>query len=210
MLLPLDWIIKGGFFKVLFKCLMICPGIPQLLGFVFESRWVPWSPRYQFSAFMPGNPALAVFVAGCSTTIGQPSSMSQQQSMRFNKAALAGSFVAYALLNIMDLKSNYTREQMLSATKQYHNSLYFWYGYLTVALAGHMFTSGISWRRKLLILVPGLCWLACLVADNLTSKETLVVRFQTAHTDNAPIWRTRRLRRLHLIVRRNGIDYTYA
>lgn len=197
LLLPLDWILAGGFWIVLAKCLLVCPIIPQLLGLVFESRWVPWHPSRQFLAFMPGNPFLALFIALASTTLDRPGTDGFWQSTGFSQAVLVGSFVVYVVLNIMDLASNYTREQMASATKIYHNALYFWYGYLAVMVCSAMLASTAGAVQKALIMIPGLLWLGCLVIDSAsTSPEVLEIRFKTAHADNAPVWKTRRLRRL--------------
>lgn len=191
LLLPLNWVVEGSFEEVLAKCLLICPGIPQLLGLVFESRWVPWNPKYQFRAFMPGNPALAMFIAGCSTAFDQLGDEGFWQSTGLHQAVLVSAFVIYVSLNIMDLQSNYTRRQMASATKVYHNSLYFWYSYVAVIAAIALLTSEASVLHKVVVLLPGLFWLGCLFVDSFfTSKEVLDVRFKTAHTSNEPLWKT--------------------
>ncbi len=198
LLLPLEWILSGSLVWVLIKCLIICPGIPQLLGYLFESRWVPWSPKYQFLAFMPGNPFLAVFIAGCSRGLDQPGVDGFWQQRGVSQTVLVGAFVVYVALNIMDLASNYTREQMTSATKIYHNALYFWYAYLAVMAWIILLSSTMTVGDKILASVPGVIWLVCLVVDSaFTPKEVLDVRFRFAHTNNYPIWKNNwKLRRL--------------
>jgi hypothetical protein len=200
LLLPLNWVIDGSFWEVLLTCLIICPGIPQLFGLVFESRWVPWSPNYQFLAFIPGNPCLAVFIAACSTAYGDNPSVSSG----WNQAFLVGAFVFYVVLNLMDLKSNYTREQMLSSEKWYHNALYFWYGYLAVYGWVAMLGSDESLWMKLLLTAPGLLWLACLIVDTLFIPAHInAQRLKYAHAANLPLWKTRgRIRRRT----RNGFE----
>jgi hypothetical protein len=69
LLLPIQWVVGGGFWSTFVICLIICPIIPQLLGVVFASYWAPWSPRYQFLSYIPGNPFLALFIAAMSTTL---------------------------------------------------------------------------------------------------------------------------------------------
>lgn len=204
LLLPLDWIVQGSFIEVLLKCLLICPVIPMLLGLLIESRWVPLGPKYQFLAFFPGNPFLAIFIATAVTFLkAQPDDALSPLGAGWNQAVLVGAFVVYVAMNIMDLTSNYTREQMASATKIYHNALYFWYGYLAAVLFADLIRAQAPFFTKLAVAGFGLLWLGCLIADNFTSKERLAVRFKTAHANNAPIWKTWRLRRLQP-------DYVYA
>jgi hypothetical protein len=185
-LLPLHWIVDGGFWQTLAICLMICPILPQILGAVFDGFCVPWDPRYQFLAFMPGNPCLAVFIAGTSSTFHN-SQFSINQTL--NYAILVGAFVTYVALNLLDLASNYTLKQMLSKAKVYHNALYFWYGYLAVACFAGMCSADVSFSRKLWVTVPGLLWLACLIADNFMPKHIQEQRFKYAHAESVPIWK---------------------
>jgi len=189
LLLPLQWVLTGGFVTVLIKCLLICPIMPQLLGLVLESRWVPWSPRYQFLAFVPGNPFLACFIALCSTTQPVGSHLFLNGWSRWVFLAGAGAF--YLGLTLWLDPGVYTKRQMLSPTKVYHNLLYFWYGYLAATVWAGMLQSDISAGRKILCSLAGMVWLLCLVADNFTPKDVLQQRFKFAHDDQwTPIWKT--------------------
>lgn len=195
----LQWIVEGGFWPTLFVCLTICPVLPQVLGIVFCSYWAPWRPSRQFYAYIPGNPFLALFIASMSTTFDGGDF---RIPVWLNVAAMIGAPVMWVVLSIMDLKP-YTKGQMLSANKLYHNFLYAWYGYLAVACYGGLWCTDASVWQKLLITVPGLIWLGCLVADNLVSKERLEQRFLCAHADNLPIWKTGwRLRKYNPATRR--------
>ena len=89
----------------------------------------------------------------------------------------------------MDL-SAYRIDQAKSANKVYHNALYFWYAYLTLACFGGMWCTDAPLWQKLIITIPGLVWLGCLVADNFITPERLQVRFLYAHADNLPLWKT--------------------
>jgi hypothetical protein len=135
---------------------------------------------------MPGNPCLAVFIAGTSSTFhGAQLNISQG----LNYAILVGAIVVYVALNLLDLASNYTLGQMLSKTKVYHNLLYLWYGYLAVACFAGMVNADVSLGLKCLVTIPGLLWLACLVSDNFASKEVQEQRFKYAHVESVPIWK---------------------
>ena len=192
LLLPLGWVVTGGFWRTLVLCLLICPVIPQLLGLVFVSYWAPWNPRQQFLAYIPGNPLLALFIAGTSTTfVGS----GPRISATWNTAILCGAFVGYVAMNALDI-GNYTKEQLKSANKVYHNALYFWYGYLAAVCFAALLGSSASFGMKLLITLPGLAWLGCLVADNMADYDTKLRRFRFAHAGNLPIWKNGwRLRR---------------
>ena len=185
LLLPLGWIIGGGFLQTLIICLIICPGLPQLLGYVFDGYWVPWDPRYQFLAFVPGNPFLAWFIASTSVTF-------QDQGFSLNPIAnytiVAGAFVFYVVLNVMDLGSNYTMGQMKSATKVYHNTLYFWYGYLAVSCFIAMLGTSAPLSYKVLATIPGVLWIGCMVADNFMPEHIQRQRFKFAHVEPIPIF----------------------
>jgi hypothetical protein len=186
LLLPLGWVIGGGFWQTLAICLLICPIGPQILGAVCDGFWVPWDPRYQFLAFMPGNPFLALFIAGSSLTFHE-SGVSISPTL--NYSILVGAFVIYVALNLLDLKSNYTIGQMLSWAKVYHNALYFWYGYLAVVCTVGLWNADASVFRWVGIMTFGLLWLACLVADNFMPSDIQAQRFKYAHAESVPIWR---------------------
>lgn len=187
-LLPLGWIVDGGFLRTLAICLAICPGSPQLLGLVFDGYWVPWSPRYQFLAFVPGNPCLAIFIAAASHTFRDSGF---QIPVWVNYATLVGFILVYVALNILDFGAQYTIGQMRSATKLYHNLLYLWYGYLAATCLIAMWMSApVGFWTKALATIPGLCWLACLVADSFKSDENLQSCFMFAHVESIPIWKT--------------------
>jgi hypothetical protein len=192
--LSLQWIVGGGFWQTLLICLFICPVLPQVLGLVFCSYWAPWHPSRQFYAYIPGNPCLALFIA-CTASALDGSDF--HIPVWLNVAAPIGAFVIYIVLNILDFGA-YRNDQLKSANKVYHNALYFWYGYLAVACFGGLMASDTAWWLKIIISIPGLVWLSCLVADNMTSKERLENRFLRAHADNLPIWKTGwRLRRFN-------------
>ena len=186
LLPPLQWVVSGGFWQTLLICLVICPALPQLLGVVFVSYWAPWNPRYQFWAYIPGNPCLALFIAGASTTV--PSGDFRINPV-LNIAAVIGALVVYWVLTWMDSKV-YTRGQMWSANKLYHNLLYFWYGYLAVVCFIGVLGSAVSVGMKVLIVAPGVLWLTCLVIDMLTSRPVLVRKWKYAHAENLPLWKT--------------------
>ena len=184
---PFSWIVGGGFWQTLAICLVICPILPQLLGIVFASYWAPWSPRYQFLSYIPGNPFLALFIAGASTTFS-PADLRIAPAL--NVGIFVGMFGVYVVLTRMDSKA-YTPGQMRSANKAYHNLLYWWYGYLAVICAWALLGSDRSFWQKLLLLAPGLVWLAYLIIDSFLTPEGAKKRkLQFAHTDNRPLWRT--------------------
>lgn len=187
-LLPLGWIISGGFVPTLIICLVICPGMPQLLGLVLDGYWVPWNPKYQFLAFVPGNPCLALFIASTSSTYYHTGFSIPAW---LNYTIIIGAFVLYVILTVQDLGSRYTVGQMKSATKVYHNSLYFWYGYLAVvSFAAMMLSAPVDVATKIVATIPGVLWLGCMVADNFASEATLKRRFIFAHAESVPIWKT--------------------
>jgi hypothetical protein len=188
---PLQLIISGGFWQTLMVCLIICPVIPQLLGVVFCSYWVPWDPHYQFLSYVPGNPCLALFIAGASTELQHGTFTI---SPLLNWACIVGAIVACALLTYLDAISEYSHAQMLSANKVYHNLLYSWYGYLTFVCFIGLLSADASVGRKLLIMVPGLFWLLCLGVDNFVPGYVKILRTLYAHADTYPIWRRWKLR----------------
>lgn len=193
-LLPLNWVVSHGPWWALLWCLLICPVIPQLLGVVFVSYWPPLNPRrFQFWAYFPGNVFLAMFIASMATTYPHGGF---KVNVWINWSCLLGAAVVYLVLQRMD-DGPYDEAQLITANKQYHNFLYFWYGYLAVASYIGMWETDASVVRKLAITVPGLLWLGCLVKDNLTSKEKLAPKFEYAHARrNIPLWRNGwRLRR---------------
>ena len=199
LLLPLDFIVTGGFWRTLAICLLICPVLPIVFELVFNSRLVPLNPfKYQFWAFFPGNPFLALYIALCAGALSYPDGPAGfWQSTLLQWILLVGAALVCAGLYYMDTKSNYTRAQMLSVFKQWHNFLYFWYGYLAVAMTVILLTSTMGGWEKFLRMIPGLLWLACLVKDSaFTSEEELKVKFQTAHTGWRPLWRTKRILRM--------------
>lgn len=188
--LPLEWVLDGHPWWILAKCWLICPVIPQFLGLVFESRWVPWNPRYQFLSFVPGNFFLGMFIAASATLFGALPPEGLHASRWAAGLILTGAFVVYLALNLFDLASNYTKAQMLSVEKVYHNSLYFWYGYVGATMFAVVIEAEVGWQYRLLVMSPGLVWITLLVVDNfLTPKGVLEQRFKFAHADNLPLWR---------------------
>lgn len=181
----LESIVGGGFLPTLIICLIICPGVPYLLGAVIDGYWVPWNPRYQFFAFLPGNIFLAFFIASTSSTF-------QQEGFRINPFVNVGVFVGalafYFALQKLDRTSHYTPGQLKSAMKRYHNGLYFWYGYLAVVCFIAMFSTSAPLSQKLIASAFGAVWLACMVADNFVSGEIKALRFEYAHVESRPIW----------------------
>ena len=190
---PFSWIVSGGFWQTLVICLLICPVIPQLLGVVFVSYWAPWDPRYQFLSYIPGNPFLALFVAGASTTF---SPAEFRVNPVLNVGIFVAMFVVWAVLTRMDAHA-YTRGQMRSANKVYHNLLYWWYGYLAIVCALALLASDRPFGQKCLIMAPGVVWLSLLIIDSfLTPKSTGARKLRFAHAETLPIWKTGwRLRR---------------
>jgi hypothetical protein len=195
--LPVAGILIGnGFLSTLIICLIICPGIPFLLGAVIDGYWVPWRSDVQFYAFLPGNLFLALFIACTSMTY-------QTEGFRINPWVNAvvffGAFAFYIFLNVEDAKSRYTKGQLKSAMKIYHNSLYFWYGYLAIVCCIAMWASSAPLIIKVLLMLPGIAWLLCMVFDARKSKEIQIQRSTFAHVESLPIWRNgwriRRLRR---------------
>jgi hypothetical protein len=183
--LPLQWIVEGGFWRTFFICLLICPIIPQLLGIVFCSYWTPWSPKRQFTAYIPGNPFLALFLAGASTVLDEGFHI----PVWFNLATAAVTLGFYIGLNFLD-RGAYDASLRRSANKRFHNLLYFWYAYLAIVCFYGLLASEASWMLKLLISLPGIAWLACMGIDNFASQERKAMRFAQAHADNVPIWKT--------------------
>lgn len=193
--LPLEWLLVGSWWFVLLKCWITCPVGPTLLGLIFESRWVPWSPKYQFLAFVPGNFFLGTFIALSTTTFDALPSSGLYNHPLAHVFALLGTGGLYIALNYLDFGA-YSKAQLLGATKIYHNSLYFWYGYVAVMCLLAVLAADVSAFAKLGVMLPGLVWIACLVIDARTSPEKLEPKFKFAHADNVPIWKTRgRLRK---------------
>jgi hypothetical protein len=198
--LPLfESITSGGFLPTLIICLIICPGIPFLLGAIVDGYWVPIHWKFQFFAFWPGNLFLAWFIAGSASTF-------QHEGMRVNPVLnvllFIGAFVFYWQLQKGDRSpsSRYSVGQVNSAMKLYHNALYFWYGYLAVVSCAAMLMSSAAPVEKFNIMLPGLVWVAGMVADNFMPEEIKALRFAFAHVEPKPIWcngwRIRRLTRL--------------
>lgn len=184
--LPLQWIVEGGFWPTFLVCLTITPILPQVLGVVFCSYWAPLRPSRQFYAYFPGDVFLALFVAGVSTTFKYGGFYIPTW---LNIAIMVGALAFYVALTRMD-RVPYTKSQIWSANKAYHNVLYFWYGYLAVACFSAMWWTDASVLHKVVVTLPGLVWLGYMVIDNFVSKERKAARFAQAHADNMPIWKT--------------------
>lgn len=181
-------VIGHGFLPTLIICLIICPGIPYLLGAVVDGYWVPWHYSVQFFAFLPGNLFLALYIACTSVTF---QSYGFQINPWVNAVVFVGAFTIYLLLQKLDVQAHYTPGQLRSAMKRYHNSLYFWYGYLAIVCGIAMWGSPASLAEKLLFTLPGIVWLLCMVGDTLMGKNELITaqRFMFAHVESMPIWR---------------------
>jgi hypothetical protein len=206
--LPVGWVLSGGFWLVLAKCLLICPIMPMLLGLVFESRWVPLSPRFQFTAFFPGNPLLAIYIAWASTFKERQSPSGFWQTSSTQHLLVVGTFLAYIQLSNLDLASKFTREQLAGPTKRYHNALYFWYGYVIAVATILVVTASVPVSQRLLASIPGLLWVGCLIYDSVTPEESLNIKFQTAHAPWNPLWKTMHL--LTLQYNRSLHSYVYS
>lgn len=205
-LLPgLGWIVADGFWRAFIACLIICPIIPQLLGVVCHSYWPPLNPKYQFTAYMPANLILGFFNGLMATTLQSGFTV----PLWVREYVLAGAFVAYAALNVMDL-GVYTKGQMASANKVYHNALYWWYTYFTIICFAGMWSTDASLLRKVLITVPGVVWAVfLLVVDNCVSEETKKRRFKFAHAYRyCFIWTPKR--GFHRLLRRAPDDAEVA
>jgi hypothetical protein len=81
---------------------------------------------------------------------------------------LIGAIVAAIGLTILELfSSTYTRGQVLSPTKLYHNIvLWMVYGYVIVTTLFAVIIGGLSWWLPL-VLWPGVVWAICNVIDTL-------------------------------------------
>lgn len=184
----LEWIVSGGFWRAFIVCLVICPGIPQLLGLVLHSYWAPWHPRYQFGAYMPANAILALFHGAMAGTLKDGFSTPPAWVHWLLLAVFA---CACVVLTKKDFGA-YDPGQVWSANKLYHNFLYAWYSYFTVVCYWGLVTSGdVSPWRKLVVSLPGVAWLSFfLVFDNLVSDETKALRYKFAHAHRYdPLWR---------------------
>jgi hypothetical protein len=185
---PFDQVVSHGFLWTLMICLMISPGLPQILGVVFCSYWPPIDPREdQFWAYVPGDIFLALFVAGTSAFFDHGRFRIHWSIL---VAVAAVMLVVYAGLTFMD-RQVYTKTQMRSANKVYHNLLYFWYGSIAIiCFIGMWWGAPGSLYKKLAVTLFGLVWVGCLVKDNLTPLEALDVKFRFAHANNLPLWKT--------------------
>jgi len=196
LLLPLDGIMEGEVWQVALKALSICPLIPIVLVLVFESRWLPLRPKYQFWAFFPGNVFLAAYITTSSLLLGAPATTGIWQSKGMQAVILLLTIGFYFLARRLDRKA-YAPDQIKTPFKQYHNLLYVWYMYLAVMMTIVVISARVPLEHKLLIMSPGFAWVLCWLKDSsFTSPEKLAVKMQTAHANYCPIWKKWSFRRL--------------
>ncbi|WP_330300346.1 hypothetical protein [Streptomyces sp. NBC_00503] len=147
----------------------VSPGVPALLALVLERRLL--RPRHEFTAFLYGDPALAVSCAAGVWLVGSPGAAS---------VPVAGwPAVAMTVLPLVfglwqgwwELRTGlYTRAQMLSPTKIWHQAVV--YPLLTYLVGSALLrgaTSGVEGplRWAALAVMAGCClfWIAANVHD---------------------------------------------
>jgi hypothetical protein len=153
------------FFISLGVAWLLTPGLMIIIARVFESRWLPLVSAKQFRGFFPGDLFLGImfaFLLAYATQLSEVDSWYTPWTIYGRIVVLLGSIgVAYWLTD-GELKSGgYTKEQVYSPTKLYHNGvLYVGYGYIMVSTLIHALVGAPSWWL-LLVVLPGLAWAFC-------------------------------------------------
>lgn len=189
-----------GFWTTLVVCLIITPGLHQLVGIIGESRWVPWSPYKQFLSYFPGDVFLGVTVASL-LVLGRkfPEEYHFYNDWRFHLLVLATTVIVAVYVTWLEYNdpNGYGHRAVRSPTKLYHNIvLYGGYGYVivvTLFATVAMLWINWSWDRAglvLLCLLPGLVWVSLLILENRATDATKRSRVEHAHVNDwQPIWR---------------------
>lgn len=193
-LLPgFSWIAGHGILLTILLCWLLTPIGHCIVGLVLESRLVPLSPRYQFLSFFPGDLFLGGMAAGLLVLAQHlPSESRWYNATWWHVLVLAVCCVVAGALTWMEYKSGvYPARAMYSPTKLYHNFLlYGGYGYIIVVTLVAVSIAARSWWL-VLVLVPGLVWLALVVMDNSLTPDEAKRKASHAHVENwSPIWQT--------------------
>jgi hypothetical protein len=191
-LLPgFGWIAGHNFWLTLLLCLLLTPIVHCLIGLVFETRWVPLTPRKQFLSFFPGDVFLGMMTAGLLVLAHRlPSDEAWYNAAKWHTVVLSTAIVLACVMTWLEhQQGDYSRRAMWSPTKLYHNFiLYGGYGYIIATTLVAVVAAGRSWWLALALL-PGLIWLGCLVGENFASEETKQSRVNNAHVEHwYPFW----------------------
>ncbi|MEO5499610.1 MAG: hypothetical protein ABIR46_03860, partial [Candidatus Saccharimonadales bacterium] len=168
-LLPgFGWIAGQNFMMTLLICWMITPGLMFVIGFIGESRLVPWKPSEQFLSFFPGDFFLGTMLALLLWFAQRlPSEEQFYNSAWFHFVVMAMTFLVAGKITSDEYHDvdGYGHRAVLSPTKLYHNILlYGAYGYVIVvtlvAVVSWLVMRG-EWSQfglLALCLMPGLIW----------------------------------------------------
>jgi hypothetical protein len=198
---PLNLIVGNDpvlvFFISLGAAWLLTPGLMIIIARIFESRWLPLMSDKQFRGFFPGDLFLGVmfaFLLAYATQLPEEGGWYTSWTIFGRIVVLLVSVgIAYGLTN-GELKSeSYTKAQIYSPTKLYHNGvLYVGYVYIMVSTLIHVLIGAPSWWL-LLVVVPGFIWMFCNVLDGrprFSGDEPMKRKAATAHiADWKPIWR---------------------
>lgn len=199
-LLPgFGWIAGHGFVVTVLICWLITPGLMYVIGYVGESRLLPWTHDRQFLSFMPGDFFLGLMVAGLLVLSRHlPSERHVYNAWWFHLLVLIVTLVVAVVITRGEYRdpNGYGQRAVLSPTKLYHNIvLYGGYGYLiivTLVAVLYWLVANLSWPVLgivLLCLFPGFIWAGFLVIEQRVSVETSQQRVREAHINNwSPLW----------------------
>ena len=193
------WLTDLGFWWTFILCVAITVGAMVVIARVFESRWLPLSPKKQFLSFFPGDILLGATAAGL-LVLAQRLPMEDRwynSSWLHFVVQVAAIIIAFRL-TFDELKNfHYPLEAILSPTKLYHNFLlYAGYGYLVfMTLVAVLFGSDWSWGFAGLLgltLLPGVVWLVLVRIDSTLPPHRHTAKAESAHVyDWRPFWMKR-------------------
>lgn len=170
-LLPgFGWMAGQNIVVTVLLCWALTPGLFILIGLIGESRLVPLGWNYQFTSFFPGDIFLGGMVAGLLVLAKKlPAEGHLYNETWFHVDVLVVTVAVAVVITIGEYNdpNGYGHRAVLSPTKLYHNIvLYGGYGYVIVTtLIAVVFAAETRGLLLLGCLVPGLIWVACLVAD---------------------------------------------
>jgi uncharacterized integral membrane protein len=150
----------------LFISWFITPGLPWLIGYVFESRAMSLNPKHQFMAFFPGDLLLGLTSAGLAAYATNVTSAGWYTSVPWAAVVLVGAAVVGWLVRRGENVSKlYPSRAFHSPTKVYHDFVvYVGYGYVLVEMFVTVLFAALSWWL-ILVAVPAMVWGLLLAVD---------------------------------------------